>query len=217
MTTRFAVLVDGDNIGAQHAARIRQIALARGTPDIWRVYADATRRTTWDDTPGFRLVHAGTGKNAADVLLAIDAMELALRDGISGFLIATSDGDFSHVAQRLRETARCVIGVGEGKTPAAFRASCSDFECLGTGAPPQSASELDRKIRTMIAQHSQKGEGMRIAELAPKMHSSHGIRISALPEKTWRGYLSKRKGLYDLDPKGPEAKVRFRPAGFSAS
>ena len=55
---------------------------------------------------------------------------------------------------------------------------------------------------------------MRISELAPKMHSSHGVKISSLVERTWRAYLLKRPELYQLDPRGPEAKVRFVPQGF---
>lgn len=57
---------------------------------------------------------------------------------------------------------------------------------------------------------------MLIGELAPKMHAKHGTQISRQPEGTWRGYLSKRPTLYDLDPKGPGAMVRFRPEGFAA-
>lgn len=66
----------------------------------------------------------------------------------------------------------------------------------------------------MIVLHSKTGQGMRIAELAPKMHNAHGVKISSLPEGTWRAYLSKRPALYELDPRGQEAKVRFVPEGF---
>ena len=48
-------------------------------------------------------MHAGTGKNASDLLLALDAVELALRGDVDHFVIASSDGDFSHLALRLRE------------------------------------------------------------------------------------------------------------------
>lgn len=162
-----------------------------------------------------RLIHAGAGKNAADVLLSIDAMELALRDGVEGFVIASSDGDFAHIANRLREGGRAVVGVGEGKTPPCFRAACTVFEAINVDPPDQPVKELDLNIRTMIAQHSTKAQGMKLAELALEMHKNHGVRISTLPEKTWRGYLLKRPALYEVDPKGPEAKVRFRPAAFA--
>lgn len=216
MTTRFAVLVDGDNIGAQHAARIRQIALARGTPDIWRVYADATQRTTWDDTPGFRLVHAGTGKNAADVLLAIDAMELALRDGVAKFVIVSSDGDFSHLALRLRETGCQVIGIGEGKAPAALRAACTGFELVGESKTKSAPDTLDCKISAIVTGNGAHGKGIRIASLGLMMQRSHSVGIDDLPDKNWREYLENRGHLYDLDPKGADARVRIKSSHLRA-
>ena len=113
------------------------------------------------------------------------------------FIIATSDGDFTHLAVRLRELGARVIGIGEAKATRMFRASCSSFIELGAQPTvklvpkvPTGVTELDLKIRAMIAQHSKKGSGMRIAELAPKMHVAHGIKISTLPEKTWRSYLT---------------------------
>tara|TARA_R100000988_G_C3877213_1_gene106616 strand:- start:272 stop:427 length:156 start_codon:yes stop_codon:yes gene_type:complete len=46
------------------------------------------------------------------------------------------------------------------------------------------------------------------------MHKLHGVMISKSPEKSWRAYLAKRPALYSLDPKGPKAKVRYRPDAF---
>jgi len=57
---------------------------------------------------------------------------------------------------------------------------------------------------------------MRIMDLARNMHIQHGVKISTYPEKTWRAYLAARPDLYELDPRGPEAMVRFLPQGFAA-
>lgn len=232
-----AILVDGDNLSARHAAAILEIGRSQGDATIIRTYLDARTATEWHGANGYRLVHAGCGKNATDILMAIEAMDLAHLHGIRSFVIASSDGDFTHLTLRLRELGAQVTGVGEAKAPKAFRASCSAFVELASGKPAvqgctkpaaqngprlvstgvPGVSELDRQIRAMIAQHSTKGEGMRIADLAPKMHVAHGIRISTLPEKTWRSYLLARPGLFDLDPRGPDAKVRFRPGGFATA
>lgn len=224
MVRRVAVLVDGDNLSAVHAEQILTRAAALGRVDAVRVYADANRPSDWLAMPGYRLMHAGTGKNASDLLLAIDAMELALASGIEAYVIATSDGDSAHLASRLREYGRHVLGMGEAKAPATFRAACSEFAPLAAGREistrggelPARCTDFDRKIREMIAAYSRNGRGMRIAELAPRMHSSHGTLISASPERSWRAYLASRPQLYDLDPKGPEAMVRFRPGAFAA-
>ncbi len=223
---RIAVLVDGDNVSARHSAQVLCEAGKMGRVDVARVYAAANRPSDWLTMPGYRLLHAGTGKNGADLLLSIDAMELALLGGVEIFVIATSDGDFTHLAQRLRERGLHVLGLGEGKAPEGFRLACTEFrvlrpveKCVNSTATvtARQFSEFDQKIRSMIAQHSKHSLGMRIADLAPKMHVAHKTRISTYPERNWRAYLSARPVLFEIDPRGPEAMVRFRPEGFAAT
>ena len=67
------------------------------------------------------------GKNAADLALAIDAIDLFHTGGIEGFCLVSSDSDFSHLALRLREHGVMVIGYGERKAPASFRRACDRF------------------------------------------------------------------------------------------
>ncbi|MGC9369026.1 MAG: NYN domain-containing protein [Paracoccaceae bacterium] len=221
MSHAVSVLVDGDNISGKHAGKILAVAARHGEPTVARVYTDAQRPSDWHGAVGYRMLHAGTGKNAADLLLALDAMEMVLSKNVLCFVIASSDGDFTHLATRLRELGAKVIGIGEEKAPPAFRACCTSFVEIGqkqakrpVAKSAAGVTELDQKIRSTIAAHSKKGAGMRIAELAPKMHSQHGVRISTFPERSWRAYLVARPALYDLDPRGPEAMVRFRPEGF---
>jgi hypothetical protein len=226
MTGRVAVFVDGENIHADHADAIRRIAMENGCPDVLRVYGNATLLPGWQLAWGFRLIHSGTGKNAADVLLAIDAVELVLQHTFSTVLIATSDGDFTHLALRLREWGLHVIGAGEAKAPPTFRGACTSFIQLGgenktviETVDDQIAvgiSALDRTIRDVIAAHSQKGQGMRIAALSSVMRTQHQFQIGTCAEGNWRAYLLARPMLYELDPRGPDAKVRFKPAGFVA-
>lgn len=222
--TAVAVLVDGDNFAGKHAARILMVAAGMGDPTVLRVYVDAQRPSDWHKAVGFRLIHAGTGKNASDLLLSIDAMELAMGKGVGRFVIVSSDGDFTHLAQRLREYGAQVTGMGEAKAPAAFRAACSSFVEIDAAPSvalvPRATSgvtDLDRKIRALIAEQSREGSGMKIAALGQMMHARHGTRITVHGAPTWRAYLTARANLYDLDPRGPEAKVRFRPAGFTSA
>ncbi|MEC5414705.1 NYN domain-containing protein [Aurantimonas sp. C2-5-R2] len=219
---RVAVLVDGDNMSAKHSARVLSEADKLGRIDVARVYAAANRPSDWLTTPGYRFLHAGAGKNAADLLLSIDAMELALVGGIEAFVLATSDRDFTHLAQRLRERGLYVLGLGEHKATEDFRLSCTEFFPLSSGksdphlvAAPNGISDLDQKIRSMIAQQSVNGRGMLISLLGQKMHSAHGTQISTYPERTWRAYLSTRPTLYEIETRGPEAMVRFRSGGFA--
>jgi hypothetical protein len=212
-----AVLVDGDNISAKHAAAILALAATYGEATITRVYLDAQRAGDWSGVVGYRLIHAGTGKNAADILLALDAMELALTKGVRHFVIASSDGDFTHIAQRLREAGAKVIGAGEAKAPPAFRASTTQFVELGAKpvvklvVQPQIAlSLLDTKVRDVIISNDEASKGVKLSTLGAEMLKRHGVNTSQLTESNWRAYLAARPAIFDLDPKGPEARVRFR-------
>lgn len=215
MVQSLAVLVDGDNVSGKNAEQVLSIAARYGDPIVVRAYLDAQRSSDWHGAAGYRLLHAGTGKNASDLLLSLDAMELVMSGRIMNFVIATSDGDFSHLSIRLREHGARVIGVGEAKAPQTFRASCADFVEL---APvqrirlvPRSAPTemtLDQKICAMIAAQGKKGAGLPITVLGRLMHQQHKIGINTFPEKNWRSYLAARPHLYSLDPRGPDAKVR---------
>jgi uncharacterized protein (TIGR00288 family) len=67
------------------------------------------------------------GKNATDIALVIDAMDLLYTKSYDAFVIVSSDADYTPLAIKLRETGAYIFGVGEDKTPAAFRNSCDSF------------------------------------------------------------------------------------------
>ncbi len=67
------------------------------------------------------------GKNSSDAAMIIDAMDLLYTQQFDAFALVTSDSDFTKLASRLKESQIYVFGVGENKTPAAFRNACDDF------------------------------------------------------------------------------------------
>ena len=67
------------------------------------------------------------GKNAADMRMIIDAMDLLYRGHIDGFGIMSSDSDFLPLAQRIREDGLPVYGFGTTKTPHPFQQACTRF------------------------------------------------------------------------------------------
>lgn len=208
MTHRVAVLIDGDNLNAGHFSEIKSQAATMGRLDIVRVYAGNSRANNWQATLGARLVYAGQGKNAADILLSIDAMEIACLDGVESFAIASSDKDFTHLAQRLREKGRYVLGLGEEKTTDCFRESCHRFHELGD------SRSFDEKIKDVIAEYSEHGQGITLKLLSSSMSKKYGTKISSYPERTWRKYLQNRTTQYAIDMSGEDTKVRFLPEGF---
>ena len=214
-----ALLIDGENISPDHADFFVTQSQRRGRLAVKRVYGNAKLIPRWETTPGFRFIHSGTAKNAADMILTIQAVDLAHTGTIGTFIIASSDGDFSHLAHYLRERHFAVIGMGEVKTPNGFREACTNF--IELEAPPAAKSpissvarpspvlnKLDQIIHDLISQQGD-GNGIKIALFGGKMHSQHKVKISTYPEKTWRNYLTTRPDLYTCDPKGPDASVRL--------
>lgn len=121
-----ALLIDGENLSLQFADALLREAEAFGVPTVRRVYGKSEHIIGWGDE-GYRLVQTKPGKNSADLLLCVEAMSLALRENFQTIIIASSDRDFSYLAEHLRELGHLVVGIGEKKAPVAFRKACSVF------------------------------------------------------------------------------------------
>ena len=136
---RLAVLIDADNASARYARRVFDAVGKLGEATVRRIYGDFSngRLASWNAAVReFAIVqhqqpdHA-KGKNASDIALVIDAMDLMYRERLDGFCLVSSDSDFTRLAQRLRDGAFRVYGFGEPKTPHAFRNACHRFAILG--------------------------------------------------------------------------------------
>lgn len=218
--TRVAAFIDGDNLGACHATALIRVAQSLGCVDVMRVYGNATTLGKWHDVSAVRVIHAGTGKNAADILLALDAMDLCLPGAFQTVLLASSDGDFIHLAQRLRERGLTVVGTGEEKATDAFRAACNEFVQLGGGSAPGPVSligELDRLICRVIRENTNENEGVPVNQINALVRRHQEVKIKSRKEKTWHAYLSARSELFSVEPKGPNARVRLKHKALSAS
>ena len=133
------MLIDGENASARHARAVFEAAAKLGEATVRRIYGDFSngRLASWNAAirafaivPHHQPSHA-RGKNASDIALAIDAMDLMHRERLDGFVLVSSDSDFTRLAQRLREGGFAVYGFGECKTPQAFRNACHRFVTLG--------------------------------------------------------------------------------------
>ena len=162
VSPRLALLVDGENLSAALAGRLISRSLAQGSPVIRRVYGDAARVSGWDAAPGFKLVHAGRGKNAADMLLCIEAMALVQAGQVDGVVVASSDGDFSHLATHLREAGVLVIGMGEAKAPAHWRKCCTRFEDLAEATAAAPLPKADAALIAEVEKVLMQAEGHRL-------------------------------------------------------
>jgi hypothetical protein len=150
---RYAVLIDADNARADTADGLFEEIAGFGEATVRRIYGDvdgprlnpwkqhvAPHAIVWvQQAPGAR------GKNASDIALVIDAMDLLHGGRVDGFCLVSSDSDFTRLASRLREQGADVIGFGEQKTPESFRQACRRFiyvENLRIG--PQAATPAEQ-------------------------------------------------------------------------
>lgn len=135
---RFAILIDTDNISSKYISAIMDEMTKHGIVTYRRAYGDwtSTHAKGWKSklmensiTPMQQFSNT-VGKNATDSTLIIDAMDILYTGNVDGFCIVSSDGDFTRLAIRLRESGMLVVGMGEEKTPRSFRTACSQFTVL---------------------------------------------------------------------------------------
>jgi hypothetical protein len=139
----FALLIDGENLSAELAVSLLAEAGKFGSLPIRRVYGN------WSH-PGMKrwqemVIHYGmtpvqhhlptTGKNATDIALVVDAMELYAR-GMRRFCLASSDSDYTPLVRRLREYGCFVVGIGKPETLPALKQACTVFVPTDHLLPP---------------------------------------------------------------------------------
>ncbi|MEQ9261136.1 MAG: NYN domain-containing protein [Roseovarius sp.] len=135
---RLAVLIDADNVPSKFAEAILREVTTYGEPGLRRVYGDWSNQqlTGWTKTAQkLGLVqHQQTantkGKNASDIGLVIDAMDILHAGHFDGFVLVSSDSDFTRLASRIREQGLTVIGIGEAKAPDALKNACNRFVAI---------------------------------------------------------------------------------------
>jgi len=132
---KLAVFIDIENFGNSAAIRSVFDFLAQGwNPICRRAYGFGLvrHRDLFRDLSiiPIEILHNTTGKNAADIALVIDAMtELSLGRS-EAFCIVSGDGDFSRLAQIIRERGLPVLVFGPESTPVALRTACTEFHLL---------------------------------------------------------------------------------------
>jgi uncharacterized LabA/DUF88 family protein len=149
---RLAVLIDADNVPAGYAEAIFEEIASLGEASVRRIYGDwsAQRLAGWaKKVAALGLVadqqFSNTkGKNASDIGLVIAAMDFLHSGLFDGFVLVSSDSDFTRLAARIREQGLDVYGIGEKKTPEAFRMACKRFiyvENLGVAEEPKPVAD----------------------------------------------------------------------------
>lgn len=159
-----ALLIDADNSPSSKIDQILSEISKYGVVSVKRAYGNwkSPHLSGWERQ---LLDHAirpiqqfdyTKGKNATDMAMTIDAMDLMYMKRIDVFCIVSSDCDFTPLVMRLLNDGHLVIGFGERKTPEAFVNACSTFLYLEqVGA----AENLPASEGTAVAPAVTRGRG----------------------------------------------------------
>ena len=217
--TRFALLIDADNISAKYISVILEELSTYGITTYKRIYGDwtSTQASKWknqlleNSVIPVQQFSNTVGKNATDSTLIIDAMDILYTGNVEGFCIVSSDSDFTRLASRLRESGMEVIGMGEEKTPRSFRVACTRFvnlENLGNQEDSEEKKQQDNTvsreviynaITNIITENENKGKNVELASVGNRL-------VNMYPDFDVRNYgyslLSRflqESGLFLLD------------------
>lgn len=234
---RLAVLIDADNASARIADGLFEEIAKIGEASVRRIYGDFShaRSKSWADVlqkhaimPHQQFAYT-SGKNASDIALVIDAMDLLHSGRFDGFCLVSSDSDFTTLAARIREQGIDVYGFGERKTPESFRQACRRFiytenlRAVSEGSPqaPETTkkpleplNKATQQVKKAIAELDSddgwvtlSGVGKQLSNLNSDFDSrNYGIaKLSDLVRKT---------GAFDIEqPKGGSMRIRLKTTG----
>ena len=134
-TGNIALLIDADNAAPDTLDAVLTVLAELGTVNIRRAYgnwskpalkgwAEMTHRHAIEPHQQFDITK---GKNATDMKMTIDAMDLLFGGRVDGFGIMSSDSDFMPLAMRIRQDGIPVYGFGSSRAPVSFQQACSRF------------------------------------------------------------------------------------------
>lgn len=223
--TRVALLIDGENLSAEHAAFAVATAALRGAVNIRRVYGHVGKTGRWATMPGFRVMHTPSGKNIGDIALSLDALELGLTGQADAFFIATSDRDLALAALRLRELGFHVTGIGEAaKVAAEFRDACDDFVAVpvpdraASGADARQAAQQEKlpfeeRLKAFLKREGEGVDGwVSLNVLGQPRAKAEGISKADAgigKSASWFDWFAKRRGIFEVEKRGTQSRARL--------
>ena len=192
-TKTIAVLVDAENAHHGSVGLILDELSKHGHVVAKNAYGDwsSPNLKSWPEVleclairPHHQFVRT-SGKNATDIAMVIDAMDMFHSESFDAFALISSDADFAGLASRLRRGGKYVFGFGEEKTPVAFRNACDDFIVTSLLVAPESEEvsntgqikgdeqpEEERKLIEMLKSAADEygdADGWALASLAGSM------------------------------------------------
>ncbi len=138
MEKKYALLIDAENADIKYLSNILNELKTYGNVTYKRMYGDFTSSSMreWNHKAlEYSIVpiqqpHYSKYKNAADIMLVIDAMDILYNKTVDGFCIVSNDSDYTRLVNRLCEAGYEVIGMGSSNASKTLKAACTEFKNL---------------------------------------------------------------------------------------
>lgn len=153
-----ALLIDADNSPSKSIQQILTELASHGKVNIRRAYGNwvSSNLNGWQAIIQDHAIQPiqqfdlTKGKNATDIALTIDAMDILYTKNTDAFCIVTSDCDFTPLVTRILSEGKLVIGFGQRKTPPAFVNACSTFLYLDEEDKEKNTESPNNKLKDNI-------------------------------------------------------------------
>ena len=147
---QIALLIDADNATAARIDVILGELSRLGETNVRRAYGNWTKTglKSWQEVLHENAIRPvqqfdpSKGKNASDIALAVDAVEILHTQRPDAFALVSSDADFTPLVMHLREHGAHVYGFGDAKTPAPFQSACTRFLVLNRLSSPSGQADV---------------------------------------------------------------------------
>ena len=230
---QIAVLIDYENVGLGSIQWLFDQISDFGRVIVKRAYADWSVASNRRDALlelGIDAIHlfqtAGSGKNASDIRLAIDAIELLYQSPVDTFVIVSSDSDFVPLVSKLRAAGKTVIGAGrQGAASRTLVLSCDRYFFLDQSTsppaaqpstePPQGDSLLVRAVKAAMDNEG-RVPGSKLHQTLLRLDPSFDFR--ALGYSTFSRFLQASSEVKVARPRGRgDVTVEIRPLTASSA
>ena len=194
---KIALFIDADNISAKFGKQIIDTLESRGEIFIRRIYGNWEKISLhgWNECIlnfSLRAVQQpdfAAGKNATDMSLTIDAMDVLYGGHANIFALVSNDSDFTPLVIRLREGGMNVIGMGNEKASISFRNACNEFIDLDKAIEPPKSTPPPAKVSKQDQREAQSQRDK--AERNKRLQQIHNIlRETAKAYKDSKGFTN---------------------------
>lgn len=200
---KIAILIDSENVSSKNIDLIMKEAIKYGLLTIKRIYGDWTTQqmSSWKQKlPDYAIqpmqqFKNTSGKNSTDSALIIDAMDILYSGAVDGFILVSSDSDYTKLSVRLRESGKIVVGIGEKKTPKSLINACNEFKYIEN--IEKNYEVIRNELTTKSAKLNSKGDNKKIDQVLPALIEAYEMIEQ---ESEWKNLSTIANNLKKLDP-----------------